>query len=91
MMFSSAVMISSFSTRDFLKLSRRSKDLVGGLKAKTKCLPTGCRLRRLTADGLPCRGTLARELLDERDHLLLIRLADDLQQCRLGGDVGQPT
>ena len=38
MMFSSAVMISSFSTRDFLKLSRRSKDLVGGLKAKTKCL-----------------------------------------------------
>ena len=36
MMFSSASMISSFSTFDFLKLRRKSNDFVGGLKANTK-------------------------------------------------------
>lgn len=36
MMFSSAVMISSFSTRDFLKLRRMSNAFVGGRKLKTK-------------------------------------------------------
>src|SRR5687767_1988950 len=36
MMFSSAVMISSLSTRDFLKLRRRSNAFVSGLKLKTK-------------------------------------------------------
>jgi len=34
-MFSSASMISDFSTRPFLKLIRRWKVLVGGLKANT--------------------------------------------------------
>ena len=36
MMFSSASMISSFSTFVFLKLRRRSNCLVGGRNAKTK-------------------------------------------------------
>jgi hypothetical protein len=36
MMFCSASMISSLSTFDFLKLSRRSNALVGGLNANTK-------------------------------------------------------
>ena len=38
MMFSSASMISSFSTFDFLKLKRRSNVLDGGLNAKTNAL-----------------------------------------------------
>ena len=92
MMFSSAVMISSFSTFDFLKLSRRSKDLVGGLKAKTKYFgrpAVGFAVSRRTASRVAVPWPV--KLLDERDHLLLVSLTDDLQERRLGRNVGQPT
>ncbi len=92
MMFSSASMISALSTFPFLKLIRRLKVLVGGSERKDE-RPRAPRLRLggLLPDLLARDRALRRQLLDQRQHLLRVRLPDDLQQRRLRGNVGQPT
>ena len=73
MMFSSASMISSFSTLDFLKLSRRSNAFVGGLNAKTNDFGrSGLWLGGLLPDVLTRGCALAGQPLDQRQHFLRV-------------------
>src|SRR6185295_12796042 len=48
-------------------------------------------LRGLAANRLARGPGMTCETLDERQHLLRIRLPNDLKQGRLRGNVGQPT